>query len=453
MMTEKITRTTRFCPTVLAILTPCLFLDLLRPVGAQTFLPPERIDFDASQVDWSPIISSDLLELYFTRYRGPNDDDIYTARRENAEDPWEPTESVGNLVNSTSSENTGTLSDDGLTMIFGSRRPDGVGGWDLWQSTRVDTNSEWGEPVNLESINTAEGEATPSLSRDGLTLYFGSGVYPQDPTRDGGKDVWFSTRADSEAAWSKPKRLDAVNSGSFDSFPSISPDGLAIYFASDRAGTYGNEDIYVATRASVDEDFGEPLNMGPAINTPNIDIAPYVANDGSLYLTRDGVRSQPGWELWRAVPTPRISGDFDLNGQVNALDVDILTEAIGGNRKIVGSELNEDGIFDFEDTRVWVKEIKGTWFGDANLDGEFSNLDLIEVLQAGTYTQDVHAGWAEGDWTGDGRFDRSDILLALQDGGYGQGSLAAVRAVPEPSCAVLLLLGMLGIVRRRRAGQ
>ena len=418
----------------------------LSPTHAQVFLPPERVDMPASLVDWSPMISSDLLELYFTQYVGPNDDDILVVRREHVDDPWGVAESVGDLVNSPSSENTGTLSYDGLTMIFGSQRPGGFGGWDLWISERVDTDREWGEPVNLESINTPRGEATPSLSKDGLTLYFGTVVYPRDPPRDGGKDIWFSTRENANVDWSEPERLNGVNSDFFDSFPSISPDGLAIYFASTRPGSYGNEDIYVAWRDSVDDEFGEPLNLGPAINTPNIDIGPYVASDGSLYLTRNGVRNQVGWELWRAMPTTPLPGDFDLNGAVDVLDIDILREAIGHNRNIVGSDLNKDGLFDSEDVRVWVEDVKQTFFGDADLDGEVSFADFLTL--SGNF--DESGGWGDGDFDGDGKVAFADFLMLSQNFG---NKPSAISATPEPTSALSATIGVaciLRLCRRRR---
>ena len=72
------------------------------------------------------------------------------------------------------------------------------------------------------------------------------------------------------------------------------------------------------------------------------------------------------------------------------------------------------------------------------------------MLEAGRYGLDLEAGWAEGDWTGDGRFDTTDIAVAQQDGGYGQGGRAAVNLVPEPLCAVLLLIGMIGVLRLRQ---
>ncbi len=85
-----------------------------------------------------------------------------------------------------------TIRRDGLELIFTSDRPGGVGGLDLWVSTREDTHQPWSEPVNLgPGVNTVTDERGPALSKDGLTLYFSS-------DREGGMgagDVWMTTRS------------------------------------------------------------------------------------------------------------------------------------------------------------------------------------------------------------------------------------------------------------------
>ena len=61
-----------------------------------------------------------------------------------------------------------------------------------------------------------------------------------------------------------------------------------------------------------------------------------------------------------------------------------------------------------------------------------------------------NSGWATGDWNGDMDFDSSDFVAAFQGAGFEAGPRAAVAAVPEPSSIVLLLVGMLFCIRRRR---
>ncbi|MCA9166757.1 MAG: PEP-CTERM sorting domain-containing protein, partial [Planctomycetales bacterium] len=91
-----------------------------------------------------------------------------------------------------------------------------------------------------------------------------------------------------------------------------------------------------------------------------------------------------------------------------------------------------------------------TYFGDANLDGEFNSGDLVVALAAGTYELGINTGWASGDFDGNGRFDSGDLVLALADGGYEQGPRAAVSAVPEPLTALLFALAATFTVLRTR---
>jgi hypothetical protein len=58
--------------------------------------------------------------------------------------------------------------------------------------------------------------------------------------------------------------------------------------------------------------------------------------------------------------------------------------------------------------------------GDANRDGVFNQLDIVQVLQSAKYQTGQPATWAEGDFNRDGVFDQLDIVAALQTGKYGQ---------------------------------
>ena len=70
---------------------------------------------------------------------------------------------------------------------------------------------------------------------------------------------------------------------------------------------------------------------------------------------------------------------------------------------------------------MWIHELKGTWIGDANLDGEFNSGDFVQVFAAGKYETGDFAGWEEGDFTGDWQFNGSDLVDAFVDGGYEIG--------------------------------
>ena len=136
-----------------------------------------------------------------------------------------------------------------------------------------------------------------------------------------------------------------------------------------------------------------------------------------------------------------LPGDFNSSGELDAGDIDLLNAQIAGAGDS-SFDLNGDGAVDGTDRNVWVKELKKTWFGDSNLDGEFNSGDFVQVFGAGKYEDGIlgNATWAEGDWDGNGDFDSGDLVAAFTDGGFESGPLPAAT-VPEPSSVCMLLIG------------
>src|SRR5437667_9026461 len=140
--------------------------------------------------------------------------------------------------------------------------------------------SEWSPPVNLgPTVNSGFIDAGPALSKDGLSLYFNS----NRPGGFGGNDIWVSQRASREDAWGEPVNLGpTINTASNEDVPSFSRDGHTMYFNSDRPGGCGLRDIYISRRANTHNDFGweEAVNAGPGVNSAFIDAgASYLENE------------------------------------------------------------------------------------------------------------------------------------------------------------------------------
>ncbi|MCA9212054.1 MAG: pentapeptide repeat-containing protein [Planctomycetales bacterium] len=154
------------------------------------------------------------------------------------------------------------------------------------------------------------------------------------------------------------------------------------------------------------------------------------------------------------------AGDFNADGMLDVQDLDELADRI-----VSGFDTTEfwiEAMFDLDGDRfvspsdldTWVKELRMTWYGDANLDGEFNSKDLVQVFAANTYEDGITANsdWSTGDWNGDSEFDSSDLVKAFSDGGYERGAVAAriqIAAVPEPSGIGILLIALPLLVRRR----
>ena len=136
-----------------------------------------------------------------------------------------------------------------------------------------------------------------------------------------------------------------------------------------------------------------------------------------------------------------IPGDFDKDGLLTAVDINMLTDEVLAETHSPEYDLDDDSVVNEHDHRIWVRELKHTWFGDADLDGEFQSVDFVQVFVSGKYETGQNAGWSEGDWNGDSVFNSVDFITAFQDGGYEQGPRTDVAAVPEPGGMILLLIG------------
>jgi hypothetical protein len=147
---------------------------------------------------------------------------------------------LGPTVNSSGGNYGPSISGDGLELFFTSDRSDGYGNSDLWVTTRETTQDEWGEPVNLgPTVNSSVQDQSPSISADGLMLF--------DCGPDGSNDwdLWVTRRATKSDPWGEPVNLGpAVNSSSWECAPSISVDGSTLVFWSSRPGGSGSSDLW-----------------------------------------------------------------------------------------------------------------------------------------------------------------------------------------------------------------
>jgi hypothetical protein len=151
------------------------------------------------------------------------------------------------------------------------------------------------------------------------------------------------------------------------------------------------------------------------------------------------------------IPLP---GDFDQDGRLAVNDLELLKDAVLSGANAPAFDVNNDRLVNQTDREMWVEVLSNTFFGDANLDGQFDSGDLVAVFVAAEYEDAIadNSTWAEGDWNGDCDFDTSDLILAFQKGAYERGIRAAVQAVPEGTGLMIPLLIFIGAARRRWLG-
>lgn len=138
------------------------------------------------------------------------------------------------------------------------------------------------EPVNLgPTVNSELQDTDPALSADALTIVFSS----TRPGGYGGADLWLATRSSLDEEFGSPVNLgETVNSTSQDSSPDLSADGLTLVFTSNRPGGHGDSDLWMCSRRSLAATFGEAFNLGPSLNSNGTDAGASFSMDGLTLL-------------------------------------------------------------------------------------------------------------------------------------------------------------------------
>jgi len=248
-------------------------------------------------------------------------------------------------LNTSSLDGCPIQSPDGLSLYLASNRPGGRGGLDIWMASRASTNAPWGAPQNLgEPVNSAADDFCPTpVGKRGLFFVSREAL----PGACGQGDIYYTHRTGA-AGWAEPQRLlcapagpnseldeqgpswvdvsgklrgrkllyfsrssvapnvpgeifvsERQNGARFgpatavselndatanDIQPNVRADGLEIVFSSNRSGTLGAQDIWVATRATRSDPWSAPLNLGSVVNTGAAETRPSLSKDGSQLL-------------------------------------------------------------------------------------------------------------------------------------------------------------------------
>jgi hypothetical protein len=195
---------------------------------------------------------------------------------------WSAPANIGPTINTLAQEQGPTISKDGLSLYFQSNRAGGFGGFDIYVSQRPDVDAPWGTPQNLgPNINTASDEQAPALSLDGHRLYFHS----NRPGGFGGSDIYASRRHNkrNDFGWQPAENLGGgVNTAAQEQQACVFEDDetgvTSLYFTSDRPGGLGGVDIYAST-LQPDETFGMPALVLQLSSSSN-DRGPAIRRDG-----------------------------------------------------------------------------------------------------------------------------------------------------------------------------
>lgn len=264
-------------------------------------LPGTDPSFNGPTLDGCPFVSPNGLNFYMASDRpgGLGGIDIWIARRESRNDPWGAPENAGAPVNSGYDDFCPSPTGKGF-LYFVSSRPGFCGDADIFLTRRTATG--WAEPRNLGcSVNSTAAEAGPYyLERKGhVFLYFSStraGGAPDTGPPD--SDIYVSGM-DKEGEFGAPGLAEGLNTALNDFRPNLRRDGLELFFDSNRPGGSGGVDLWTSTRASINGAWSTPTNLGPLVNSG--------ANETRASLSRDAKTlyfgsNRPGSEPTAAGP-------------------------------------------------------------------------------------------------------------------------------------------------------
>ena len=398
-------------------------------------------------------ISGDQLTIYFNTERpgASGAAQIWSATRPSRDADWENAQPLPDIINA---ENLRALEPDvtenGLELFF--RRSD-VAPADsylpndqLLVAQRASPSESWSSVTPLpDHVNNLPCINNPTVTGDGLELYFAVIDTPGEECRGRNADIYVTKRASRDDSWSMPEQLQAGATT-----PGISPNGLQLY--------YYDGPTFVRTRESREDDFGPPVEIG---NPPNgsgnfAAWGPELSSDGTvLYFSSD--RAGSGSEFFGVWET-RLADLCDLNGD-GQCDADDLTRrslfrvdlTAGSERQsdILKYDINGDARVDDKDLTTWLADasvvnglVSPYLPGDANLDGEVSFEDFLALSG---HFDGISSDWSDGNFNGDRDINFQDFLLLSSNFG---DSAAVTQVVPEPNGLLMLSLGLIALRRK-----
>lgn len=288
-------------------------------LGGEAGLPPQRTLSPLSEVNTvynesSFCLSRDELEIVVASDRpgGQGNTDLYIATRSSRAVPFGPLIAL-NSVNTIANEITPALSLDRLELYF-SRYNSGTS-YDIYRSTRPDLGSGFGAPAPVLGVNTDTYQASPSITDDGLVMYYASNETPH------GYDIFRATRPDTGSSFTDKQMVTELSSDYYDNAPVISGNDTRIYLFSNRPASHASYNIWFAERTSPAEPFGAPLELS-FVNTEEGDFTAWESADGKrLYFSTLGWDGGGGDTNIFMVRRPSVSLPFWVSDEPSRYEV------------------------------------------------------------------------------------------------------------------------------------
>ncbi|MEM6379736.1 MAG: tetratricopeptide repeat protein, partial [Bacteroidota bacterium] len=204
--------------------------------------------------------------------------------------PFEP-KRLSDAINTQFAEYLPSFTANGKQLVYTARRR---GQEDLYFSEKI--NGEWTSGQAILGVNTNDNEGAQTMSADGRMI-----IFTACGRRDGFGSCDLFVSYKKEDYWTRPMNMGrTINSGAWDSQPSLSANGKFLFFASNRGGGKGKSDIYVAYYLGNGQ-WSDPQNLGDQINTAGDEKGPFFHADGrTLYFASSGHPGMGSLDLFKS---------------------------------------------------------------------------------------------------------------------------------------------------------
>ncbi|NDI98474.1 OmpA family protein [Flavobacterium sp. LaA7.5] len=174
---------------------------------------------------------------------------------------------------------------------------------DLYMAT-YNANGTFSEPVPVEGINSKWHDGPAAVTADGKTMYFASESFKESKQFERDKDanakigqVYLYKATKQGDTWGNVQPLPFNDKRWSTGNPAISKDGKTLYFASDREGSIGDNDIWKVEIKGANS-YGEPVNLGTKVNTEGKETFPFITDDGHLYFSSNARSGFGGHDIY-----------------------------------------------------------------------------------------------------------------------------------------------------------
>jgi len=236
---------------------------------------------------------------------------------------------------------------------------------DIYSSSLSKAGTKWSKPIGLPSpINTDNHEGTLCLNQNGTTMFFTT--CQSENKKELGCEISISQLKGK--LWGSLNKLEVkVDSNTTIGHPTISFDETVVIFSADMSGGYGGKDLWMVTKVARGQ-WSEPANLGPAVNTDEDEMFPFLHHDGSLYFASDGHVGMGGLDIYKS--------ELDDNGiYVSAINLKYPINSSADDFGIIVERKSERGYF--SSNRV-------TWTGEDGIVNKSNGSDNIYQFELPT---------------------------------------------------------------------